>query len=131
MTQEFVRGQIRRMASLDGFPAFYPEAVGELVIFSAKHGRSEEHLTGVIDKIMSEWTKCPKPCELRTLLDVGKPQIVKLDCPECEGSGWRMHRNGGAERCPCGSRPLPPSDDIVYDKREKPAKLKEFLKIKQ
>ncbi len=47
-----------------------------------------------------------------------------LDCPFCAGSGWRIvEQDGvsGAERCPCGTVPLPSGRAVPYRKvrREK------------
>lgn len=111
----FREKQIRRMAGLDNFPKFEPEAEGELTIVAGKFGRSEAHLRGVIDEVMATWTKCPKPSELRNLLDRDRAELVDVNCKLCRGSGWRIVERGdvsGAERCRCGSIPRPPGESV-------------------
>ena len=128
IARSIIEEQIRRMGGLDGYPAFEPGGYAELVRIAGKFSRSESHLSAVMDEIMETMTKCPKPAELRALLDLGRPEpVVHRDCANCGGSGWMIVANGGAARCPCGSRPLPPSADAPYDKREKPARLKDFI----
>lgn len=131
MTEEFLDLQIRRMGGLDGYPTFEPGGYAELVRIAGKFGRSEAHLRAIMDEVIDTWTKCPKPSELRAMLEAGKPPSpVKIDCPNCEGSGWRLTENAagltGATRCECGTAPRGDSN-MVYDKREKPATLKEFM----
>jgi hypothetical protein len=119
MEQDFLERQIRRMAQLDNFPKFDPEAEGELVIIAGKHGRSEAHLRGVIEEIMSVWTTCPKPSELRSLLLLGSDEPVNLKCKDCGGSGWKIiERNGisGAARCQCGSVPRHTGESVPFDR---------------
>jgi len=118
---DFREQQICRMGGLDDFPKFQPEAEGELVIVAGRFGRSEAHLRGVIDEIMAVWTKCPKPAELRALLDRDREEKVDVNCPLCQGSGWKIievEGNSGAARCHCGSIPRPPGGSLPYaDKR--------------
>lgn len=117
IAQNFLERQIRRMAGLDDFPKFAPEAEGELVLIAAKYARSEAHLHGVINEIMAVWTKCPKPAELRAQLDLGRGEFVNADCLLCRGSGWRIvEKDGqsGAARCQCGSVPAAPGAGIRY-----------------
>lgn len=107
--------QIRRMAGLDKYPAFAPEAIAELGIVAGKFGRSEAHIRGVIDEIMAVWTQCPKPSELRALLDRDRQEKVNLNCRDCQGSGWKIVVTGetsGAMRCGCGSVPRPPGEPV-------------------
>jgi hypothetical protein len=122
-----IQEQIKRMGGLDNYPSFEPGAFAELVRVAGKHARSEEHLVSIMDEIMENYIKCPKPLELKALLEVGKPAFVKQDCPDCAGSGWTYAKNGGAMRCPCGS--VPGTGEFSYDKRQKLDRLKEFINL--
>ncbi len=117
--EQFRWDQVRRMAGLDGYPKKEPEAEAELVIVAGKVGRSEAHLQGVIDEVMAVWTKCPKPAELRGLLLMAQHSFRDMDCTFCGGSGWRIVEResvSGAERCACGSVPLPSGRGVPYRK---------------
>ncbi len=121
--QEFLGKMVRRMAGLDDFPKFQPEAEGELVLICAKFARSEAHLRGVIDEVMEVFTKCPKPSELRALLDRDRQEKVVPNCIHCHGSGWRIvERDGksGAARCHCGSVPRAPGEAVETPDRRAP-----------
>lgn len=114
---KFREKQIRRMAGLDKYPKFEPEAEGELTIVAGRFGRSEAHLRGVIDEIMAVWTIAPKPSELRAMLDKDRTELVDVNCPHCHGSGWRIVERAdasGATRCRCGSVPAPPSESRFH-----------------
>lgn len=122
MTFEFAKSQIKRMGGLDDFPAFAPEAEDELALVAAKRANSETHLRATVDEILAGWTKCPKPSELRAMLDRNRVEHVIASCSDCNGSGWRIVSNGhstGAERCPCGSVPAPPGVTPALGKPEK------------
>lgn len=109
ITQKFAEKQVKRLAGLDDFPRFAPEAEAELVIMARKYGRSDAHVLAVFDEVMCVYTKCPKPSELRHLLDRDRGEFSDVNCIFCAGSGWKIvEKEGisGAMRCSCGSVPV-------------------------
>ncbi len=109
ITQKFAEKQVRRLGGLDDFPKFAPDAEAELVIMARKYGRSDAHVLAAFDEIISGWTKCPKPSELRHLLDRDRGEFSDVNCIFCAGSGWKIvEKEGisGAARCSCGSIPV-------------------------
>lgn len=130
---EVAKKQISRLAGLDDYPQYYPEAEIELVRIAMRYAASEAHLESTINEVCEVWLNCPKPAELRGMLQRERQEFVNRACPHCAGSGWKIvERKGisGVARCPCGSIPRDPGIVLADTRRGSSTGLLETRKIK-
>ena len=87
ITKDFAKLQIARMQGLDGFPR-NPESLAELVI-AMEISETEEQARLVGSDILREFTRCPKPAEIRraiNALNEGQWEPRQNQCPDCGGT---------------------------------------------
>jgi len=136
ISKDFTEKQIRRFGGLDDYPRWSPEGEAELVIVGRKFSRCEAHLQTIADEVIAIWTKCPKPSELRSLLERDHSDFVDPQCVFCAGSGWKIvEKDGvsGAARCPCGSVPPRPGLAPPWPEEDtrKRGDISDFTKISE
>jgi len=113
--ENFCTMLVKRLSGLDYFPQT-KEAALELTntLMRAKNNREA---CEVVDEWLDSTREAPKPCDVLRILwarrreEEGLKYLGDPDCPDCQGSGYRIRTvNGvdGAERCECTAKGVSP-----------------------
>ena len=91
ITDTEATNEVQRMAQLESYPRWDDAARAELIT-AAQSARSLDSLATVVEGIMRNSTQCPRPSELRQLLNppaAWRPSAAKR-CAVCNGTGWEI-----------------------------------------
>jgi hypothetical protein len=105
-TDRFIKREADRLLTLPAAPADSTELARAL----KRHGRTEYHVTAIVQHLLDCAQFCPAPAAIREAaeasLDAPPPKFraVNPECPACHGRGWVVSYVGqysGAKVCEC------------------------------